>query len=211
MSNDVRTLMERLVQGELRSKILPRANILNEALYTDRIPPSWNKFDVLQHFSLSQWLQDFTKRLEHVRNCLGDQSKAVNLGLLFQPEAYMTATQQTEAQVQEVSLETLELQVDVGQQVEGAAFALEGLSIEGGDVSYGALSLNDGGRISLPVSTLRWVSSGSLSASVTASTATLPVYLNSDRQRLLFKVDVKLSGSVKATTVAQVGCSLIAA
>lgn len=120
-SNQLRALADDINQGKSQCDTLAHAQA--DVSRTGRIPASWRLYDVPLAWLLSRWIEDFGKRLQHVGACSGGGS--VKLGLLFQPEAYLTATQQAVAQASNVSLETLRLRVDPGQ-VTDDAFVLEG-------------------------------------------------------------------------------------
>ncbi|KAF4101796.1 hypothetical protein G5714_016596 [Onychostoma macrolepis] len=101
-TNDLRTLINDLVKG-----ILPR---------------SWCRYTVPAVLTVIQWVADFSERIKQLQQISQGAASGgakelknihVNLGGLFVPEAYITATRQYVAQVNSWSLEELYLEVNV--------------------------------------------------------------------------------------------------
>ena len=78
------------------------------------VPNHWLKYKVKHLMSLSSWVIDFAARLQQlmlISSC-GDISNLtvpINIGALFSPEAFITATRQSVAQKNKWSLEELHL------------------------------------------------------------------------------------------------------
>ena len=78
-----------------------------------------------------------------------------------------------------------------------------GLALEGASWSSGQLSLNDGEAVRLNPSQIRWVQSNDLSAE---NLVNLPVYLNNDRNDVLFTVDLPFDGTAGALVAMRAVC-----
>ncbi|KAJ1659203.1 dynein heavy chain [Dispira simplex] len=169
------------------------------------IPTHWLKYKVLRNSTLTQWLGDFQQRLSQLEELASKANAAqeplehvaVWLGGLFYPEAFVTASRQVVAQRNGWSLEELRLELDLGQRENcngELAFQLTGLRVEGGTLSEGVLQLSPAASTKQAVSQLRWVSkchSSQVHPLVESVTHTLlPVYLNADRQDLLFSAPI---------------------
>jgi dynein heavy chain 1 len=195
------------------------------------IPSNWKRYTVRRDLSLVQWLSDFAKRLAQLQAFLEGSLESVDIGLLFHPSAYITATRQSTAQKNGWSLETLFMEIDLGSTdstrgyvVTGKQswFRLEykswadhswfvtGLQIEGGQVENGGLSLNEGGTSLVGASTIRWQQKASDTRSGRAdnSTVDLPMYVNGERQALLATIKVGLNDDLTRVKVVQRGCCL---
>lgn len=92
------------------------------------VPAAWIRYKS-RALSASLWISDLSRRLSQLQTILQEGEdmgrKGVNLGLLFNANAFVTATRQSVAHSKQVSLETLHLQVDL-EKVGGAdAFIIE--------------------------------------------------------------------------------------
>lgn len=79
--------------------------------------------------AVAGWIPNFSQRLaqlERVAQLGSFSGLTVWLGGLFFPEAYITATRQAVAHRMSWSLETLNLRLDVEQEGDPTAFAVEG-------------------------------------------------------------------------------------
>lgn len=72
---------------------------------------------------------------------------------------------------------------------------LIGLVLEGAAWETDKLALNDGASVRLGSSQIRWVQAAEGSASASVGTVNLPVYLNDDRNDVLFTVDLPFEGT----------------
>jgi dynein heavy chain 1 len=82
------------------------------------VPLHWRKYKSPVSMSLGHWFEDFKKRLQQVdensaRLTAGKQLGDIWLGGLFMPEAFITATRQTAAQLNRWSLEELEMSLSL--------------------------------------------------------------------------------------------------
>jgi dynein heavy chain 1 len=92
------------------------------------LPPAWKLYAVRRHLPIAAWVSDLGTRLEHLQHLAIDPAamSTVNIGLLFQPEAYITATQQAVAQRNRWSLEQLQMSFGPVTSGDADAFVLEG-------------------------------------------------------------------------------------
>ncbi|PIA14754.1 hypothetical protein COEREDRAFT_46106 [Coemansia reversa NRRL 1564] len=168
------------------------------------VPQTWRFYDVPHDFTLARWMADFAARLDHQAHTLVERIAQTSdvaeelqradapiwLGGLLAPEAFITATRQAVAKQLGCSLEELELNL-VLSHTEGS-FAVSGLRIEGAAWSAtNLLALNDGSHESLPTCYLTWSTGDLLPSSsetdgAVKDIALVPVYLNRDRNGLLF-------------------------
>ena len=74
---------------------------LCDSLTKQLIPSQWRKYKYSPHFTAAQWINDFCARIQQLNTInVGDmEHQVVWLGGLFQPEAWLTATQQAAAKV----------------------------------------------------------------------------------------------------------------
>ncbi|KAI8459260.1 dynein heavy chain, N-terminal region 1-domain-containing protein [Phakopsora pachyrhizi] len=154
------------------------------------IPAHWKIYKVNPSMSLAQWLSNFVNRTQQLSrisetNCF---NKVTNLGLLFFPDGYLTATRQYVSHQTKVSLEELQLQLyldDVESETvitETNGFKLEGLMVQGGCMKSAKLTLNSGVDYRPGNAILNWTKE----LKVSKQSAELPAYLDSSRTQLLF-------------------------
>lgn len=70
-------------------------------------------------------MSNFKRRIDHLHH-LASSLESVDIGLLFQPEAYITATQQAVAQRTRLSLEQLKMSFEPVTSGDADAFVLTG-------------------------------------------------------------------------------------
>lgn len=173
----------------------------------DIIPANWKfTYSVSRATSLGRWVMDLAERLKHASE-LGErlpahsatpeqvvatvQKAPVWLGGLVYPEAFVTATRQAVAKRMQCSLE--ELTIGLALDTEGVsepefAFAISGLRIEGASWDSHALVLNAGSVEELSTCYLYWTRcQKDNNAACKDSEISVPVYLNVDRNFLLFE------------------------
>jgi len=184
---------------------------------------------------VAQWIPDFATRLTQLEKLaqLGSfVGVEVWLGGLFFPEAYVTATRQAVAQRNGWSLETLYLYLDIDQPDDTSAFVVEGtsslmrfwetdfslpfeigLTIEGATYSGGKLCLNSGESVRIGRAQVRWVQKVGTEKDVpngdivqTSPSSSLPVYLNSERNDVLFTVDLPFEQGVEHLVAIRAVC-----
>lgn len=92
------------------------------------VPLSWRRYKT-QATTVSAWVSDFNKRLLQleriIRGGFGNET-AVELGLLFTANGFITATQQSVANSTSVSLETLKMEVTLEGVGKTGGFLIEG-------------------------------------------------------------------------------------
>ncbi|XP_016418464.1 cytoplasmic dynein 1 heavy chain 1-like [Sinocyclocheilus rhinocerous] len=182
-TNDLRTLINDLVKG-----ILPR---------------SWSRYTVPAAMTVIQWVADFSERIKQLQQISQGAASGgakelknihVNLGGLFVPEAYITATRQYVAQVNSWSLEELCLEVNVtsaqGAALDACSFGIRGLKLQGATCANNKLSLSTSISTELPLTQLHWMKQSNTEK---RSMVTLPVYLNFTRSDLIFTVDFDIA------------------
>jgi dynein heavy chain 1 len=187
-------------------------SLLND-LAKSIVPTSWRKYVIVKSMTLAQWVNDLQLRLKQLDFIAKENVNtrfevfAVNLGLLFVPSAYLTATRQSIANRVKISLENLELDLQVeddGRALNG--FAIEGLKLQGAIWTGSHLELNDGSVTELEKSSLIWTSKKeNTSDPVNGQAASVPVtvYLNADRSVALFSVHLRAAEGLKSSMIAK--------
>ncbi|GAA5974101.1 hypothetical protein JCM11641_003434 [Rhodosporidiobolus odoratus] len=191
-TNDLRSLLSDLTKGT--------------------VPSSWRRYRC-RNLAISAWIADLSKRIQQLRTIvesgsLGDQSVA--LGLLFQPQGYVTASRQAVAHATQSSLEELSLQVNLEETGGEGAFTVEGLSLIGANWTSTHLAVNDGSIVRLAASSIAWKTKAALASSTTDKKISIPCFLDSTRADVLFNVSLPAGGADPAT-VAQRAVALVAA
>ena len=165
------------------------------------------------------WIVDFAERIKQLAGVSKQFSEkgldslkhsVVWLGGLFSPEAYITATRQYVAQTNSWSLEELVLEINVLDLEGGEAkqqpdhhhsafsldafsFGITGLKLQGAECTSNKLFLSAKISNEFPLAIIRWANATrATSADHMAGRAkiNLPVYLNSTRSELLFRIDM---------------------
>ena len=105
----------------------------------------------------------------------------------------MTASRQAVAQEKKVSLEELNLLVQIGGDAppHDDAFEMTGLQLEGATWANGQLVVTDELSVALPLLWLRWVHIDSAEFKQTADYLRVPVYLNTSRSLLITAFSLK--------------------
>lgn len=177
------------------------------------VPAHWCKFKMPRGTAVNQYINNLAARLaqlERLADGAVEAQQDVWLGGLFQPEAYITATRQAVAHERGWSLEQLVLSMDISQTGGQGAFAIQGmlpfimsfssstltciilgLTLQGASWTSGRLQLNEGQAILLPPSQLTWKRHDEAPRTSGATLVNLPVYLNGDRNDVLFSVDLE--------------------
>ena len=88
---------------------------LQDALFFDAVPASWQKRAYPSMYLLGQWYSDLLLRIKDLEIWTGDFQlpAAVWLGGLFNPQSFLTAIMQTTARKNEWPLDKMCLSVDV--------------------------------------------------------------------------------------------------
>lgn len=95
---------------------------ISSAIHTDIVPFDWKKsYIVPATYTAAEWLNDFKKRVDQMEK-LVEKSDFGRSGLWFggllYPEAYLIAAQQSTAQLNNWSLEELELKFNFDPQAD---------------------------------------------------------------------------------------------
>jgi dynein heavy chain 1 len=199
------TKLKAMTDGSLKSTFDLKK--LAQTLHNDVLPDKWKRFPIAP-LSAADWFLDFTKRLEQLTTLASSPDfgkRGVWLGGFFFPEAFMTATRQATCQTNKWSLDETSLAVEVGGSLLSAddhGYMVQGLTLESAAWSDSHLELTPNLTEGLPPCVFRWVK-----AAQSSELISLPVYLNSQRKRLL--LSVRLSGGRhKATTWYQRGAAV---
>ena len=169
------------------------------------IPKDWRKYTIPKNMVVGPWIVDFAERVKQMSNISKQFSEqglislknyVVWLGGLFTPEAYITATRQFVAQTNSWSLEELILEISIYDTVKNVkfdecSFGLIGLKFQGAVSTNNKVSLSINVTNDLPVSVIRWSKAESVKTPSGSKKINLPVYLNSTRADLLFKLDME--------------------
>uniref|UniRef100_T1JGT9 Dynein heavy chain, cytoplasmic n=1 Tax=Strigamia maritima TaxID=126957 RepID=T1JGT9_STRMM len=187
------------------------------------LPSSWRRYTVPRDVTVMQWITDFTERVKQLKDAsqattAGGAKELKNihvwLGGLFNPEAYITATRQCVAQANSWSLEELVLHVTIADNQEHqltmdeCSFAVTGLKLQGAECKEDSLQLTATISTDLPLTRLRWIKELK-AADGNKKKITLPVYLNSTRDELLFTVDLNIAANPDEHSYYERGVALL--
>ena len=182
-------------------------------IYIDSVPKSWQVYPSLE-LNSNEWILDFKCRIKHLMTISEDKDFGKNglwLGGLIFPEAYLTATRQSVAQLLNVSLDELMLSVEIVKKVgivHKNEFVLKGLCMEGAewDFEENKLVMSDDLYKLLPPIILKWeVKTEKREKNIFP----IPVYINNMRKNLLFSVYITNDSELAASDWYQRGISLI--
>jgi dynein heavy chain 1 len=186
------------------------------------IPKWWkDSYIVPPGTTVIQWMTDFAERSRQMQRVTQATTSGgpeelkildVNLGLMFNPEAYITATRQSVAQANKWSLEELKLQVTINENenaplpTDPCSFAIRGLKLQGAECNNNELRFSNAILVDLPLTVITWTRE----VSISAGKIMLPVYLNSTRSDLLFTVDLEKEAGQLSRSFYERGVALIA-
>ncbi|KRY43501.1 Dynein heavy chain, cytoplasmic [Trichinella spiralis] len=180
------------------------------------VPETWIKYTIPSATTITQWVHDFAERLAQFQLIVDAVSSGriknlknrLWIGGLLSPEAYLTATRQHVAQLNEWSLEELKLDVQVANtfdnlEMDDCSFGVTGLKIMGVSCSeQGRLKISPKIWTDLLAVQLKWVH-GIAEKQKLDNTVRLPVYLYTDRQRVLFSLDFQMDPAILSNGVVQ--------
>eukprot|EP01133_Synstelium_polycarpum_P001082 gene1082-1226_t len=195
ITNDLNSINE-LLEGTIKQTNYLRS--LTTSINKGVVPKEWKWYSVPESVTLSIWMADFFKRMQQLidlSNLTDFKSIQVWLGGLLNPEAYITATRQSAAQLNGWSLENLRLHIaGLGVQSD-TGFSVKGLSLEGAAWKDGVLAPTHELSTPIGITTLTWRDKDDpIFEENMANKLTVPVYLNDNRSELLFSVDLPLQG-----------------
>ncbi|KAI9017153.1 dynein heavy chain [Gaertneriomyces semiglobifer] len=196
---------------------------LSDALTNGSMPADWLRYKVPGTILPNEWVADFVKRLEQLQKIATSQTQVLPtiwLGGLFMPEAFVSATRQAAAHVRDCSLEELELEVSVlpSGRTDGAetvGFPLSGLRLEGATwTDTGLMFTTEASPLlstPIPIS-LKWIDRKEAASRTVPGThqVTLPVYLNDDRQDLLFTAPLMVKDATDTLKLIQRSVAIVA-
>lgn len=161
------------------------------------IPNKWRiEYVVINDVPVGNWIRDLSMRLKVLEsyqviiNSTSVSSKIIyNIGKMFSPESFITATRQYTAQVNKWSLEELELYLDIGCDTIDSVqdTIIEGLVLQGAKWDNSKIILSDDLKCHLPLSRLRWKLRNNI---MDKNYVQFPIYLNDARSNLLVEVFV---------------------
>jgi len=172
---------------EGRMKQTNQTRALCDDLTKQLIPKAWQKYKYSPHFSVTQWIIDFSNRINQLASIQPNdmEHQVIWLGGLFQPEAWITATHQAAARKYQLSLEDLELDIEFNSVPEG--FKVKGLHLCGAlTKGKNEIAISSEIQSEVPISSLLWKPI----ADIEKRNLILPVYRNGARQDLLFTAKV---------------------
>ncbi|KAJ3176317.1 hypothetical protein HDU87_005359 [Geranomyces variabilis] len=192
---------------------------LASALSTGQIPNTWCQYKVPARFTLAQWLAEFIRRLSQLatlaKTSAYDQMP-IWIGGLFIPEAFITATRQTVAHIRKCSLEEIHLELAVidssdGAAVSGEEFIITGLRLEGAVWEHGSGLVLSSSLQPQPLQlAARWTSKHGSTVTSSFAYAPLPIYLNEDRQDILFTANLGPKDPADAVGIVQRSVAIVA-
>ncbi|KDO33137.1 hypothetical protein SPRG_01949 [Saprolegnia parasitica CBS 223.65] len=165
---------------------------LQEHLYLDRVPTSWQAVAYPSLRSLSPWLADLERRLSQLQEWAGVGAEipiAIWLPGFFNPQSFLTAVLQTTAKKTSVELDKLSIVTDITKRTLDALDApsrdgqfVYGLSLEGArwDMGSGVIDVSHPKEMScqMPIINIRAVLATGLAA---ANIFECPVYRTQQR------------------------------
>ncbi|TIC37063.1 hypothetical protein E3Q09_01001 [Wallemia mellicola] len=168
------------------------------------VPSHWKIYRVPNSWTITQWVPDFSLRLQQIQRLVGEQNtlsqSTIWFGGLFFPGSYLTATRQESAHRTRISLEELQLELYIDNSEE-TGFAIDGLYLEGADYEGGKINATNLDPIKLNTCKLKWTERRNHEISNAVS---LPVYLNlKDREVVLFSANLSAVDGLSEAEVTQ--------
>ncbi|GAM24388.1 hypothetical protein SAMD00019534_075630 [Acytostelium subglobosum LB1] len=201
ITNDLGNITE-MLDGNIKQTNYLRS--ITTSITKGIVPKEWKSYSVPDSVSLSVWMADFFKRMQQlneISEASDFASVQVWLGGLLNPEAYITATRQSAAQLNGWSLENLRLHIHSLGATSGTGFAVKGLTLEGASWKDERLTPTVELTTGVPTTTLTWRDKDDpIFNENLANKLTVPVYLNDSRSELLFSIDLPFQeGTTKQT------------
>jgi dynein heavy chain 1 len=208
------------------SKLTNRCRSVMLQVSRGELPREWSGRYPVARCNASEWIADFIRRLNQLASLtktpIEDRAWAdtpIWLGGLFTPEAFVTATRQAVAQSNGCSLEDLRLDVTLhsdpfvgdGGKTKDNIFLVENLRIEGAQWKDGSKSIELSEAMSQAVGPVRLAWVQGVAPSITGFRyLQMPVYLNSDRNHLLFTVSMRSADDIDDASWRQRGTAILA-
>ncbi|GAA6000808.1 hypothetical protein JCM10207_004669 [Rhodosporidiobolus poonsookiae] len=190
-TNDLRSLLSDLTKGT--------------------VPSSWRRYRC-RTLAVGSWIADLARRIAQLAAVAQSSDLGavpVALGLLFQPQGFITASRQAVAHATQSSLEELSLQVNLEETGGASAFTVEGLALIGAEWTSSSLSINDGSVVRLAPSSIVWRTK-TAAPPAAAAQLSIPCFLDATRADVLFNVELP-AGTVDREAVKQRAVALVAA
>eukprot|EP01132_Coremiostelium_polycephalum_P002127 gene2127-2619_t len=200
INNDFQSILE-VLDGTIKTTNYLRSLI--GSITRGMIPKEWKCYSIPESTSLSVWMADYFKRMQQLNEISESndfKSLQVWLGGLLNPEAYITATRQSAAQLNGWSLENLRLHVASLGKVSNDVncFTVKGLALEGAIWENDQLTPTNILSTPISIASLSWRDKDDPIFKDSSSKLLVPVYLNDTRSELLFSIDLPYqSGSSK--------------
>ena len=198
---------------------------LIDAFSKELVPSSW-KLYVTPNIGLRAWLVDFSNRLTRLGALLAVKEgeihlSKVHMGYLLFPEAFLTATRQAAARLNNFALEQLDMLVTLYESeaslppASPADITLVGITLHSAALgANGTISpISDGrtARTAVPVARLTWaLKKKGAAKEKEGATIDLPLYLSDERSVALGVVPEPVDASVPAHAWYQLGVCLTA-
>jgi len=192
--------MKEVLDGSSKGNNHVRA--LFKDLQKDTLPSSWKKYEV-EPMTVALWVEDFSARVEAHATVAGSNKvgrSKIWLGSLINPEAFFAATRQFVAKAHDWSLEELVLSFsaegdpDFKDSPDG--FLISELTLYGAAWKKSALALTNDVSYSFKTCMFTWKKRDAAITAALAQTVSVPVYLNSLRNKYLFSINLKCPADV---------------
>jgi dynein heavy chain 1 len=187
--------LQAIVKGE--AKATNHARKLIDVLLHDSSPPTWRPYPLALNLPLTAWATDLAFRVSNLETLVADANPTtVDLGALFNPGAFVTATRQKVARQTSTSLEALRLQCGFSRKNE-LSFVLKGVTLVGAEAVNDKLMLTN--RPSTDISlVINWTSEPSPTDA--SSFSSVPLYLNEQRIDLIAMCELPVQGDAAGFT-----------
>ena len=189
-----------IVDGKLKMTNLIEA--LMQDLHKGVVPNSWIGYKIPNGLTVLQWIKDFVERINQFQviseTCSTHGFTALKhlhiwMGGLFAQEAFLTATRQYVAQMNQAngwSLEELVLEVTISNEPpKDTAFVVTNITLEGAEVVGEKIQVSENISSQIPYTCLSWKRFNQ-DIDYKKDKVTIPVYLNHQRLNYLFSLDL---------------------
>ena len=172
---------------------------IGKDVFSGVIPLDWQKYKLPRGLNVTVFVEDFSKRLAQLHGCINTadwQRKGVELGNMFFPEAFFTATRQLVAMHKQLSLDELDLHVSLAQgssMVDQNSFLISGLTIEGVEWDHRGIVISDNMSSRLGNVQFSWVKcEPGDQKKLNEGEIFIPLYLNNTRNNLILSLKFTL-------------------
>jgi dynein heavy chain 1 len=187
-----------IVKGD--QKPTNHARALIDVLMHDTTPPRWHPYPLAANLPLTAWASDLSHRVGFLGKLAQNGGNGnINLGALFHPGAFVTATRQLVARKTTKSLEVLRLVCAINALPSALTFAMEGVTLIGADVNQNGALVASGSTGTDVVLSLTWTSDAD--DAKTETRCAVPLYLNSQRTELIALCSLPIEGTAQSFTL----------